>query len=370
MITGIFIVIASGLTIATVLATVHLHRTVRTLHHRARISVPSMLEELPSVSVCIPVRNEEHAMTHCLEDVLASRYPKLEVLVYDDSSKDETPSLIKAFARDGVRFIEGVKLEDGWLGKNAALNTLLSSATGSYVIFLDVDTRIKPDTIGQLVAYAQQTKATMVSALPVRVHAWRASTLFAPLRYFWKLLQHTAARPIAASSMWLIDRKAFIADYDDFSALKSATEPEMVLAAVFAKKDAYRFLISYELLGIRYEKKLSSQIETGVRVRFPAYGFSMLRSLAVAVLLLVYLAIPLGLLLGGGTWYAWLAAVACIVSGYVLYWRYLSVVWREGSVIAALLYPFVVLLDSVIILQSAWSYTRKQVTWKGRNISR
>ncbi|HEY5695544.1 MAG TPA: glycosyltransferase, partial [Candidatus Saccharimonadales bacterium] len=46
------------------------------------------ISELPTVSVCIPARNERHAMTQCLERVLASTYQKLEVIVFDDSSDD------------------------------------------------------------------------------------------------------------------------------------------------------------------------------------------------------------------------------------------------------------------------------------------
>ena len=42
-------------------------------------------DQLPSVSVCIPARNETHAMSECLESVLASDYPKLEAIVLDDT---------------------------------------------------------------------------------------------------------------------------------------------------------------------------------------------------------------------------------------------------------------------------------------------
>src|SRR5688500_11530400 len=63
--------------------------------------------EMPSVTVCIPARNEMHALAECLERVLASDYEKLEILVFDDSSLDDTPTLIKSFAHEGVRFVPG-----------------------------------------------------------------------------------------------------------------------------------------------------------------------------------------------------------------------------------------------------------------------
>ena len=46
------------------------------------------IAELPSVSVCIPARNETHAMTECLERVLASDYEKLEIIAEDSDKND------------------------------------------------------------------------------------------------------------------------------------------------------------------------------------------------------------------------------------------------------------------------------------------
>ena len=69
-------------------------------------------QDLPTVSVCISARNETHAMTQCLERIVASDYPKLEVIVLDDGSRDNTSLLIKSFAHAGVRFIEGSSLPD------------------------------------------------------------------------------------------------------------------------------------------------------------------------------------------------------------------------------------------------------------------
>ena len=70
-------------------------------------------DELPTVSVCIPARNEMHALEQCLEYILASDYGKLEVLVLDDSSSDQTPHIIRSFAHAGVRFIPGSPLPKG-----------------------------------------------------------------------------------------------------------------------------------------------------------------------------------------------------------------------------------------------------------------
>lgn len=341
---------------------------IRLFNRREHFSRSSLLEDLPSVSVCIPARNERHAMTQCLERVLGSSYPKLEVIVCDDSSVDGTSSLIKAFARDGVRFVEGTSPPPGWLGKNNALNSLLSEASGTYVLFLDVDTFLTPDSIGQLVAYIQSSGATMVSVLPVRRDSWRVSVLLAPLRYFWRLLLHSRRRPIAASSAWMVHRGRFLAEFSDFSRFKSAVEPEVEIAQYFSKQSLYRFLVSYDLLGVSYEKKLSSQIETSVRLRFPLLNYSITRALLWFVMVISVMVFPFLALISGVLWLVMLGAVSASVL-YFAYYAYLRRVWHRGAYVGALLLPAVLLLDAYVLLRSMVQYLTRTVTWKGRPIS-
>src|SRR5690606_9393006 len=170
-----------------------LARAYRQFTVKMNLTSATLLADLPSVSVCIPARNETHAMTECLERVIASNYPKIEIIVLDDSSVDDTSVLIKSFAHSGVRFVEGSPLPDGWLGKNHALEGLLKEASGRYVFFMDVDTKISPFTISQLVAYAASEDATMVSVLPRRNDGWRMSVIWTTLRYFWEIIFHTPA---------------------------------------------------------------------------------------------------------------------------------------------------------------------------------
>jgi cellulose synthase/poly-beta-1,6-N-acetylglucosamine synthase-like glycosyltransferase len=118
---GVILGIALPLIVIWAVMTRQLAFALTHFRFQQRVTPKQMITELPSVSVCIPARNEMHVMTECLESVLASTYPKLEVIVLDDRSEDTTSTLVKAFARDGVRFVEGKKLPPGWLGKNYAL---------------------------------------------------------------------------------------------------------------------------------------------------------------------------------------------------------------------------------------------------------
>lgn len=333
------------------------------------VTVAEVVEELPSVTVCIPARNETHAMTDCLQSVISNTYPKLEVIVLDDVSKDNTSSLIKAFAQDGVRFVEGVALPEGWLGKNHALQELFQEASGTYLLFMDVDTRLQPNSIEQLVAYVEQEGVDMVSVLPRREDGWRASVLFAPLRYFWEVMFHRKEAPASSSNAWMIRREVLRDQFGGFQQFKTTVQPEAKFSAALMAKNRYRFLIGTKLLGVRYEKKWSSQIETSTRLLFPLLGAKPLHA-ALATLDLLIIASPLFILLFGFvTGWSLHQAVAglFLVAFAVLYAVYLSRV-RGGKtwVAGALLWPVIVIQEAALITLSTIQYLRHRVTWKGR----
>lgn len=338
-----------------------------------RLYSPALsIDELPSVSVCIPARNETNAMTQCLERVVASNYPKMEIIVLDDSSVDNTSILIKSFAHAGVRFVEGSPLEEGWLGKNHALQGLLDEASGTYILFMDVDTQISPDSIGQLVAYAEHKEIDMVSVLPTRrAHVWRMSTIFATLRHFWVIVTHGASRPAAASNAWMIKRSLLQQDFGSFEPYRLSVQPEIQLAAALAPKNRYRFLISTALLGISYEKKWSSQVETGIRLLYPMVGGRTLFGF-LALLFLVALVWPI-IVLVSAVFVSWgfVHTLGALVLGLwiALYTIFLARVWPSGWITGLCTWPIVLVQELIIFVRSMVGYFRHTITWKGRPIA-
>ncbi len=326
-------------------------------------------EELPSVTVCVPARNERHALTDSLEAVLASTYPKLEIIVLDDVSVDDTSVLIKSFAHAGVRFVKGEALPTGWIGRNHALQELTRESSGTFIFFMDADTRIGPETIERLVRYALSEGARMVSVLPRRNDGWRASVLFSPLRYFWELLFHRRHTPASSSSVWLVER-AWLQQEGGFESVRATIHPESKLAAQLARTNEYRFLVSSAELGVAYEKKWRSQLATSIRLLFPLLKHDVGTALTGALDLLLLL-VPLGVLLSW-IWtdfsYLHILAAVLLVGFMALYGWYTRQVWRQGWWLGALLWPVIVLQEFVLVLVSIRQHRRRAVTWKGRNV--
>ncbi len=339
---------------------------------RRRLSVQKNHHaSLPTVSVCIPARNESNAMTQCLERVIASDYPKLEVIVFDDQSGDNTSFLIKSFAHAGVRFIEGGPLPEGWLGKNFAQHNLFRESSGEYILYLDVDTHVTPHTISTLITQSTTEDTTMLSVLPSRDDGLRMSVLFATLRYFWTLIFHGKHQPAVASSLWLISRQYLEENMNGFELIKNITEPEVRIAERLMSANKYRFYLNDAQIGVSYEKKWRSQCETAIRLLFPFVGGTSSGCIAAlgGLFLLIFPAHVLIVSVSTRHWsYETLTALVALSLFFLAYAIYLSVTWTKGRIIGLILLPITLLQEVVLLLMSAYRYKTNTITWKGRPI--
>lgn len=325
--------------------------------------------EPPTVSVCIPVRNEMSVMTDCLERVLASDYPKLEVIVFDDGSTDDTSVLVRSFAHVGVRFVPGRELPTGWLGKNHALSILANEASGSKLLFLDVDTRIDTTTISQLVGYMTTERLDMVSVLPIRRDGWSVYVWFGYLRYFWELIIAGRAMPATSSGLWLIDRGA-LEQCGGLAAYAHDVRPEQRFAELLGTS-RYHCLLGTDSLGVAEYKPARSQREAARRLYYPISGGRPLAGLAAFVMLVLLnvplLAVIIGYTLQRGdiTWWG----ESLLMFGMALYALYARQMWNRAWWFGALLWPLLVARELYYMLLSLVGYATRTVTWKGRLVT-
>ncbi len=110
----------------------------------------------PTVSVLIPARNEEAVLGRLLNRITELTYPKdkLEVIIVDDASEDDTGRIADEFAKAYSYFTvlhrgRGV----GGRGKASALNNGVKHATGKILICFDADYYPQVDIIEKLTGY-------------------------------------------------------------------------------------------------------------------------------------------------------------------------------------------------------------------------
>ena len=98
-------------------------------------------------SVIAPVYNVERYLDTFVKSVLAQTFSDFELILVDDKSPDNCPSLCDAFAQSDHRVRVLHKPENEGLG--FARNSGLEAASGDYVLFADSDDYLEPDLLEQ-----------------------------------------------------------------------------------------------------------------------------------------------------------------------------------------------------------------------------
>lgn len=93
-------------------------------------------------SVIIPVYNCEEYIENCLESIINQSYKKIEIIVVDDGSTDNTLKIVNKMKEKDSR-IQIIHQSNS--GVSVARNVGLSVATGEYVHFVDADDTICND---------------------------------------------------------------------------------------------------------------------------------------------------------------------------------------------------------------------------------
>lgn len=97
-------------------------------------------------SVIIPCYNAERFVAEAIESALSQTYDKIEVLVVDDGSTDNSLDVIRRY-EDRVTLLSGPNR-----GACAARNTGLEYSHGEFIQFLDADDTLEPDAISRRLA--------------------------------------------------------------------------------------------------------------------------------------------------------------------------------------------------------------------------
>lgn len=100
---------------------------------------------MKSVSVIIPTYNYGRFIANAIESCIDQTHPKVEIIVIDDGSTDDTRSIVDRF---GDRVVYHYQINQG---VSSARNAGLDRAAGDFVCFLDADDYFVPDAIEAMV---------------------------------------------------------------------------------------------------------------------------------------------------------------------------------------------------------------------------
>jgi glycosyltransferase involved in cell wall biosynthesis len=103
-----------------------------------------------SVSVVMPAKNAAAHLREAVESVFAQGSAVHEFIVVDDGSTDDTASLVRGFGDNRIRLLANART-----GVSAARNLGAQMATGTWLMFLDADDRLRPGAVTTLAAGAK-----------------------------------------------------------------------------------------------------------------------------------------------------------------------------------------------------------------------
>ena len=107
-------------------------------------------QALLTVSVLLPTFNRAQLLGEAIDSVLEQTHLPLEIIILDDGSTDETPSVCAAYASK----VKYVRISENG-GKTAAINAGLELAAGNVIWVMDDDDIAPPDALKTLLAPLQ-----------------------------------------------------------------------------------------------------------------------------------------------------------------------------------------------------------------------
>ena len=96
------------------------------------------------VSVVLPIYNVEKYLNRCIKSVINQSYKNLEIILVDDGSPDNCPTLCDEWAKKDNR-IKVIHKKNA--GVSSARNTGITKSTGDYICFVDGDDYVMPEYI-------------------------------------------------------------------------------------------------------------------------------------------------------------------------------------------------------------------------------
>jgi len=98
----------------------------------------------PLVSIGIPTFNRADSyLKECIESVTRQTYPKIEIIVSDNCSNDNTKDLVAGFSDPRIRY----NRHSNNMGANYNINYIIKQARGDYFLLLCDDDLIDPDFV-------------------------------------------------------------------------------------------------------------------------------------------------------------------------------------------------------------------------------
>lgn len=326
------------------------------------------------VSVVIPVRNEAHNIQACIQSLLKSEGVRLQIIVVDDGSTDDTRMIVQNSTHP-ISNVSVVALETkagSWSGKSRACWEGSTQANHHWLLFIDADVCVHSKSLMTTCRYAQEHQIDLLSLFGTweLVSFWERM-LIPAIGWFIRGTIGLAdvnkgGEAFANGQYMLFSRTAYLhigghqsvrgAVLDDVGLAKVMRESGRSLALLWGpwcfRVRLYRHLTE---IVAGYSKNLFEGM--GRRYSVGIVSIVFLLGFSVLPLILVGLSVQASHVASAGCW------ALCVFLMIAFRYRLERRDARKGAWWVSLLHPISVVLFSGIIVNSM---VRRTVRWKGR----
>jgi hopene-associated glycosyltransferase HpnB len=335
----------------------------------------SAADELADISVLIPARNEEANIERTLHG-LADQGHDVQVFLIDDQSTDRTIAKARAVGLRNLTIVKGTELPAGWIGKLWALEQGRRLATSKFVLLLDADIELAPNTISALYKKLVGEHLDLVSIMATlrTDHFWErwldpAFVFFFKLIYPFALGNNAKNRLGVAAGGCILLRTEVLMAIGGFEAVRGAVIDDCALAQKVKDAGGKTWIgLSQSVRSHRPYPNLSSFWAMVSRTAYTQLRYSIVILLATTCFMLIAFWGPF-LAITTTSWPLKVLAFAgwcCLIGAYLPTVRFyrLSPFW-------IIILPIIATLFLLMTWSSAIDYWRgRRSVWKGRMYAR
>lgn len=271
------------------------------------LSETEVPEDWPLISVIVPAKDEAETIELTLNSLLASDYPRLEIIAINDRSDDETGAIMERVAADAkqqervsMQILQIEELPADWLGKSHAMHQGANIAKGELLLFTDGDIIYDRQAISQATRIFLHKQLDHLCLLPQLARGGLIEMAF--ITFFGFLLT-------GGTFLWLVPTRwtfAYIGigafnlvktsiyqSIGGFETIKLDVIDDIKLGKLI-KNHHYRqdFYLGIEQLKVRWQPNAWGVITGVEKNSFASFNYSIIRLTVVMSLYVLFFVMP------------------------------------------------------------------------------
>lgn len=203
----------------------------------------------PSLSILVPAFNEEKLIVSKLENLKEVSYPKdkMEVILVDDASTDQTLAKVEEFVRGNGDFHIKIMHQAQRQGKAVGLNAALNTCSNGLIVVTDADAFWPPDVLHKAMPYLSDSSVGALSGLAGVKNSgesWvtNAETNYLSMMSIWRLGESKIHSTIRFEGSFCAFRRSAFREFDwQSGADDSGTALQII-------QNGYRAILAPEVL--------------------------------------------------------------------------------------------------------------------------